>query len=337
MTLKRTLIMAEAGLNHNGDPALAHALVEAAREAGADVVKFQTIFNPETRMARQAPKAAYQLQNTGADESALDMVRKLVLGPEEFVALKRHAEDIGLEFLSTAFDQKCADFLRGLGLKRWKIPSGELTNLPYLRHIGASGGPAIMSTGMANLGEVETALEILEKNGTPPERITLLHCTTEYPAPAAEVNLRAMTTLRAAFPQVAGVGYSDHTDGPEIAVAAVALGAVVIEKHLTLDKTLPGPDHQASLEPRRFQEMVRYIRRVEEALGDGRKRPSPSERLNLPVARRSLFALRPIRKGEIFSEDNMGVKRPGTGISPMRWDEFYGRPATRDYDADEPL
>lgn len=338
METKRTLIIAEAGVNHNGNIELAHKLVDVAKATEADVVKFQTFFdNAAEGIAIHTPKADYQKQTTGENGNMLDMITALALKPEDFLSLKKHCEDVGIIFLSTAFDVKCLDFLRDMGLNTWKLPSGEITNLPYLRHAGSLGGRIIMSTGMCTLGEVDAAIDVLENAGAGLEDITLLHCTTEYPAPVEDVNLKAMLTLKNAFPGLNGVGYSDHTQGIEIPIAAVAMGACVIEKHLTLDNNMPGPDHQASLEPAEFTAMVKAIRRVEVALGDGRKKSSPSEASNMLVARRSLFALKPIKKGEILNESNMGLKRPGTGVSPMRWDEYCGRPAGRDYDTDEAI
>jgi N-acetylneuraminate synthase len=261
------------------------------------------------------------------------MLQQLELKPEQHSPLIEHCEQQGIEFLSTAFDSPSIELLASLKLKRWKIPSGEITNLPYLRQIGAQDQPVILSTGMANLGEIEAALVVLEQAGTPRSQITVLHCTTEYPAPPEEVNLRAMQTIAQAFG--VAVGYSDHTEGIAVPIAAVAMGATVIEKHLTLDRNLPGPDHKASLEPDDFAAMVRGIRTIEQSLGDGIKRPTPSEQANLPVVRKSLVAARPIRAGELFSEVNLTTKRPGTGISPMQWDAWIGHPASRDFAADE--
>lgn len=326
------LIIAEAGVNHNGDMALAKQLIDVAAEAGADLVKFQT-FNADRLVTHSATKADYQRQTTAADESQYAMLRRLELSPEEHKELIAHCRERGIGFFSTGFDIKSIDLLVGLGQERFKIPSGELTNLPYLRHIGRLGKDVILSTGMANLGEVEAAIDALEAAGTPRNRITVLHCTTEYPTPMREVNLRAMQSMRKAFD--IRVGYSDHTQGIEVAIAAVALGATVIEKHFTVDRNLPGPDHKASLEPNELAEMVKSIRGIEQALGDGIKRPSPSEARNKPIARKSLVAARPIRAGEPFTPENTSVKRPGTGISPMRWDEIIGKTAPRGFDVDE--
>jgi len=332
MNQPRTLVIAEAGVNHNGDLQLARQLVDAAAAAGADVVKFQTF--QATQLATEcAEQAAYQQQALGQRQSQLAMLQQLELKPEQHSQLIEHCQQQGIEFLSTAFDPPSIDLLASLGLKRWKIPSGEITNLPYLRQIGTQGQPVILSTGMANLGEIEAALVVLEQAGTPRSQITVLHCTTEYPALPEEVNLRAMQTIAQAFGVT--VGYSDHTAGIIVPTAAVAMGATVIEKHLTLDRNLPGPDHKASLEPDDFAAMVQGIRTIEQALGDGIKRPTASEEANLPVVRKSLVAARPIRVGELFSEANLTAKRPGTGISPMNWDAWIGRPASRDFAADE--
>jgi len=326
------LIIAEAGVNHNGDLALAKQLVDAAVEAGADLVKFQT-FNAERLATQAAPKADYQNRTTDQSESQFSMLRQLELTAEMHEALIAHCQNRKIGFLSTGFDIQSLDYLASLGLDCFKIPSGEITNLPYLRHVGAFGKSVILSTGMATLGEIEAALDVLENAGAPRSRITVLHCNTEYPAPMQDVNLRAMCSIRDAFG--VEVGYSDHTPGIEVPIATVALGATVIEKHLTLDRNLPGPDHKASLEPDEFAAMVSAIRNIEQAMGDGIKRPSPSESKNKPIARKSLVATRAIRAGEIFTQDNVTAKRPGTGVSPMRWDEVIGRTALRDFLADE--
>jgi N,N'-diacetyllegionaminate synthase len=332
MTPQRTLVIAEAGVNHNGDLQLARQLVDAAAAAGADVVKFQT-FQATQLATERAEQAAYQQQALGQSQSQLAMLQQLELKPDQHSQLIEHCQQRGIEFLSTAFDSPSIELLASLQLKRWKIPSGEITDLPYLRQIGAQGQPVILSTGMANLGEIEAALAVLEQAGTPRSQITVLHCTTEYPAPPEEVNLRAMQIIAQAFG--VAVGYSDHTESIAVPIAAVAMGATVIEKHLTLYRNLPGPDHKASLEPDDFAAMVRGIRTIEQALGDGIKRPTASEQANLPVVRKSLVAARPIRAGELFSEANLTAKRPGTGISPMQWDAWIGRPASRDFAADE--
>jgi N,N'-diacetyllegionaminate synthase len=328
----KTLIIAEAGVNHNGDLDMARRLVDVAAEAGADLVKFQT-FKADRLVAADAPKAAYQQRTSGTDETQHAMIRRLELSAEAHEALIRHCELRGIDFFSTAFDLESIDLLVSLGLDRFKIPSGEITNLPYLRRIGSFGKPVLLSTGMASMADIEAALEALESAGTPRRDLTVLHCNTEYPTPMGDVNLRAMQTLRQAFD--VAVGYSDHTEGIEIAVAAVALGATVIEKHFTLDRSLPGPDHKASLEPSELRAMVAAIRNIEQALGDGRKRPSASERKNIAIVRKSLVASRPIRAGETFDATNLTAKRPGNGLSPMRWDEVMGRRASRDFARDE--
>ena len=328
-----TLIIAEAGVNHNGSIETAGQLIETAAEAGADLVKFQT-FSADRLVTGSASKADYQLETTSTSESQHEMIRKLELSREMHKELIAHCKKCGVGFFSTGFDPQSVDLLAELGLDRFKIPSGEITNLPYLRHIGQYGKPVILSTGMARLGEIEAALEVLEASGTPRERVTVLHCNTEYPTPMADVNLKAMLAIRDALG--VQVGYSDHTLGIEVPIAAVAMGATVIEKHFTLDRNLPGPDHRASLEPDELKAMVQAIRNIELALsGDGLKRPSPSESKNLEIVRKSLVTLVPIKAGEPFTEANLGVKRPGSGISPMRWDEFIGRPADRDYQVDE--
>jgi N,N'-diacetyllegionaminate synthase len=328
----KTLIIAEAGVNHNGDLEMARRLVDVAAAAGADLVKFQT-FKADRLVSPEAPKAAYQQGTSGGDETQHAMLRRLELSPEAHEMLIGHCNSRGIGFFSTAFDLESIDLLVSLGLDRFKIPSGEITNLPYLRRIGSFGKPILLSTGMASMADIEGALEVLESAGTGRDRITVLHCNTEYPTPMNDVNLRAMQTLRQAFD--VAVGYSDHTAGIEIAVAAVALGASVIEKHFTLDRALPGPDHKASLEPDELKAMVTAIRNIEQALGDGRKRPSASERKNVAVARKSLVAARPIRAGETFDATNLTAKRPGNGLSPMRWDEVIGRRASRDFSQDE--
>lgn len=328
----KTLIIAEAGVNHNGDIELAKQLIAAAKAAGADIVKFQT-FKTAKLVTKTAEKASYQKGATDADESQYAMIRKLELSRADHEVLIEECHRQGIGFFSTAFDTDSFDMLVEMGLDQVKIPSGELTNLPLLRYMTRLGMPVMLSTGMATLGEIEAALSVIEQAGTQRHLITVLHCTTEYPAPMADVNLRAMLSMKAALG--VEVGYSDHTKGIEIPVAAVALGACVIEKHFTLDRTMPGPDHQASLEPHELKAMVDAIRNVEVALGDGVKRPSASELKNKPIARKSLVATRAIRTGESFSADNVGTKRPGTGISPMRWDEVMGRVAPRDFSADE--
>lgn len=329
---KRVVIIAEAGVNHNGRIEMALALVDAAADAGADWVKFQT-FSAERLVTRSAPKANYQAQATGHEEGQFEMLSRLALTNDMHHQLQARCTERNIGFLSTGFDIQSVNFLVSLGMRLFKIPSGEITNLPYLRHIGALRGEVILSTGMATLAEIEGALLALESAGTPLEQITVLHCTTEYPAPVADVNLRAMQTLREVF----GVrtGYSDHTQGIAVPIAAAALGATVIEKHFTLDRTLPGPDHKASLEPAELSEMVCAIRQIELALGDGVKRPSASELRNRSVARKSIVAACPIRRGELLSEENLTIKRPGTGLSPMQWDDVVGRLAVDDFAPDE--
>ena len=328
----RTLIIAEAGVNHNGDLILAKGLVDAAAEAGADLVKFQT-FSAERIAINNAPKADYQTKTTDNTQSQLAMLRQLELTHEMHLELIDHCHKRGIGFFSTGFDIPSLDYLASLGADCFKIPSGEITNLPYLRHLGAFGKPVILSTGMATLGEIEEAIEALELAGTSRTIITVLHCNSEYPTPMQDVNLEAMRNIGTAL--AVKVGYSDHTIGIEVPIAAVALGATVIEKHLTLNRDFPGPDHKASLEPNEFAAMVRAIRNIEQALGDGIKRPSKSEAKNLPIARKSIVAAKSIEAGEPFTMENITTKRPGTGISPMQWDEVIGRIADRNYRMDE--
>ena len=330
--IKRTLIIAEAGVNHNGDLSLAKQLIDAAADAGADLVKFQT-FNASRQVTRIAKKADYQVQTTDGNESQHDMLQRLELTEAMHHELIAHCATRNIGFFSTGFDIESIDLLLGLGQDHFKIPSGEITNLPYLRHIGKLGKNTILSTGMATLGDIEAAIDVLEQAGTPRTKITVLHCTTEYPTPMAEVNLRAMQSIQAAFG--VSVGYSDHTQGIEVATAAVAMGATVIEKHFTLDRNLPGPDHQASLEPTELKAMVTAIRNIEVAFGDGIKRLTSSEARNKPVGRKSLVASRSINAGEVFSAENITTKRPGTGISPMRWDDIMGHVASRNFAVDE--
>ncbi len=332
MNIPKTLIIAEAGVNHNGELATALRLVDAAVESGADVVKFQT-FTADQLVTPDAVKATYQKAKTSARETQMNMLRKLELSYNDHLAMSERCQDRGIGFLSTGFDIESIDMLMGLGIDRIKIPSGEITNLPYLRHIGGLGRPIILSTGMANLEEVHSALDVLLSAGIPKADVTILHCTTEYPAPMCDVNLQAMVTIRDAFG--VNVGYSDHTMGHEVAVAAVALGACVIEKHLTLDRTATGPDHSASLEPAEFADMVRAIRNIELALGDGIKTPQPSEMGNMVVARKSLVAAAAIRSGEPFTSINITAKRPGSGMSPMLWDDVLGQVAKRDFAPNE--
>ena len=330
--MSRTLIIAEAGVNHNGSIEMAKRLIEKAAEAGVDYVKFQT-FKSEKLVSRHATKAEYQKANTDGEDSQLKMLQQLELSHSDHLQLIEHCNHCGVKFLSTAFDLDSIDFLASLNLDLWKIPSGEITNLPYLRRIAQKGGKVIMSTGMCTIEDIEMAANVLISNGTPRENITLLHCNTEYPTPWGDVNLRAMHDIaqRLNLP----VGYSDHTQGIEVPIAAVALGATVIEKHFTLDNNLPGPDHKASLEPHTLKAMVEAIRHIELSLGNGVKQISESERKNITIARKSIVAATHISVGEIFTEENLTVKRPGGGISPMRWDEVIGTVATRNYLPDE--
>ena len=323
-------IVAEAGVNHNGDPALARRLVDAAAECGADAVKFQT-FSVDALLTREAPKAGYQVETTGAGESQREMLARLELGAGCLAELSDRAAKRGLVFFSTPFDEASADVLEALDVALFKVPSGEITNLPLLRHVAAKGRPVIVSTGMASLDEVEGALGAIRAAGDPP--VAVLHCLSAYPAPAGEVNLRAMDGLAARF--ACPVGFSDHTLGIEVAVAAVARGATIIEKHLTLDKSLPGPDHRASLDPAEFTAMVKAIRVVESALGDGVKRPMPSELDTRRVARKSLVAARALKAGDRVAAGDLVSKRPGTGISPAELPRVVGLRLTRDIAADE--
>jgi len=328
----KTLIIAEAGVNHNGDMELARRLIDIAADAGADMVKFQT-FNAERLVTSQAKKAAYQISNTGVDESQYNMLNQLELSCEMHKMLIEHCQKRSIKFFSTAFDIESINLLDELGLESFKIPSGEITNLSYLEHIGSFGKPVILSTGMATMDEIGTALDILADAGTPRSKVTVLHCNTEYPTPMSDVNLRAMLNIKNTYN--VDVGYSDHTLGIEVAIAAVALGAMVIEKHFTLNRNLPGPDHKASLTPKELKAMVLSIRNIEQSLGDGIKKPSKSEMLNRDIIRKSVIAACDIKKGELFSEDNLVVKRPGNGVSPMRWNEVIGHKASRDFIKDE--
>ena len=326
------LIIAEAGVNHNGSLAMAKQLADAAKAAGADIVKFQTA-KPELVISRFAEKAEYQKAETGEAESQLEMCKRIHLTFDEHARLKEYCDSIGIAYLSTPFDLDSIDFLEQLGTPLWKVPSGEITNLPYLEKIAATKKPVILSTGMSVLSEIEDALSVLEDGGAGP--ITLLHCNTEYPTPIEDANLLAMQDLREQFGLP--VGYSDHTAGIEADIAAAALGAVVIEKHFTLDKALPGPDHKASLSPEELTAMVAAVRKTELALGDGRKHVTESEAKNKPIARKSILAKRDIKKGETFTPENLTVKRPGDGISPMRWYDVLGKTAKRDFAEDEKI
>ena len=325
-------IIAEAGVNHNGSLEMAKSLVDVAADAGADFVKFQT-FKAEKLVTADAGKAEYQKKNmNGSDSSQFQMLKNLELGEEDHRELMDYCERKGIRFLSTPFDLDSVDFLHSLGLKIWKIPSGEITNYPYLRKIAGYNEEVVMSTGMCEVSDVASAMNALAENGQDLAKVTLLHCNTQYPTPMADVNLRAMLSLRDFSVKV---GFSDHTVGIEIPVAAAALGATVIEKHFTLSRDLPGPDHRASLEPMELKAMVAAIRNVETALGDGRKRVSPSESANVAVARKSIVASCNIKRGEVLTENNMTAKRPGHGISPMRWREVEGTRAIRDFNPDE--
>lgn len=329
--MNNVIIIAEAGVNHNGDYQRAVDMVYAAKEAGADYVKFQTAV-PELVISSVAPKAEYQKETTGNNESQLEMCRKIHLRLDDYLPLSQLCREVGIGFMSTPFDLVSIDCLASLGMDYWKIPSGEITNLPYLHKIASKGGKVILSTGMSEMPEIEAAMAVLQSGGIPRKDISLLHCNTQYPTPMRDVNLRAMEQLRSLHPGM--VGYSDHTVGIEVPVAAVAMGASIIEKHFTLDKSLPGPDHRASLDPAELKAMVCAIRNIEQAIGNGEKHVSDSERPNIEIARKSIIAARDIQAGELLTEENLTVKRPGNGISPMRWDEVIGTRAIRDFKAD---
>jgi len=332
--MTNTLIIAEAGVNHNGNMDIAYQLVDAAKDARADVVKFQT-FKPEKVVSRFAKKAIYQKNTTDTNESQLEMVKKLEFDENEHRELMAYCKQVGIKFLSTPFDLDSIKLLHRLGLSTFKIPSGEITNYPYLKAIAKYNKKIILSTGMANLCDIESALSVLTKYGTEYQNITILHCNTEYPTPFEDVNLRAMLTIRQAFELP--VGYSDHTLGIEVPIAAVALGATIVEKHFTLDQSLPGPDHKASLEPEELKRMVSAIRNIEIALGSSSKKPSASERKNMSIARKSIIASRYIKKGDEFTDENITTKRPGDGISPMRWEEIIGTQAKQSFEPDEKI
>lgn len=325
-------IIAEAGVNHNGSIELAKQLIDVAANAGADAVKFQT-FKAEKLVSKNAQKADYQKQTTDGEESQYEMIKKLELDVDAHHQLMAYCQQRNIMFLSTPFDHDSIELLNHLGLEKFKVPSGEITNLPYLRAIGALKKEVILSTGMADLGEIEDAIDILVAAGTTKEKITVLHANSMYPTPMEDVNLRAMLTIGRAFE--CPFGYSDHTIGVEVPTAAVAMGASCIEKHFTLDKNMEGPDHKASLEPQELTAMVKAIRNIEQALGSTIKKPSPSEQPNMEIARKSLVAVAEIKKGEQFSEHNITAKRPSTGISPMFWDDIIGTLATRDYKIDD--
>lgn len=326
---KKTIIIAEAGVNHNGDIHIAKKLVDVAKECGADIVKFQT-FQANKLASKHAAMANYQKENLGINESQEAMLKKLALREGEFAELAAYCKETGIRFLSAPFDLDSIRFLNDLQ-DIWKIPSGEITNYPCLVEIAKTGKDVILSTGMSTLEEVDAALDVLKANGA--GRITLLHCTTNYPTPMKDVNLRAMVTMKTHCG--CDVGYSDHTQGIEVPVAAVAMGATVIEKHFTLDRNMEGPDHKASLEPEELKAMVAAIRNIEQALGNGEKKPSESELENIGVVRKSIIAARDIRAGELFTADNLTAKRPGTGISPMRWNDIIGTAAIRNFEKDE--
>lgn len=331
--MKHTLIIAEAGVNHNGSIELAKQLVDKAVEAGVDYIKFQT-FKTEKLVAKSAQMASYQKKNIGTeDNSQFAMLKKLELSPEQHEELIAYCKKKGIKFFSTAFDLDSIDYLHSFNLGLWKIPSGEITNYPYIKKIAQYGEPVIVSTGMCEMKDIENAVATLLKWGTKKEDIIILHCNTEYPTPYQDVNLKAMDAIKEKFG--VEVGYSDHTKGIEVPIAAVALGATVIEKHFTLDRNMEGPDHKASLEPEELKAMVSAIRNIEKAVGDGIKKVTDSEKGNIAVARKSIVASRNIKKGEILSEDNLTVKRPGTGISPMRWEEVLGQVAKRDFSEEE--
>jgi N,N'-diacetyllegionaminate synthase len=330
-----TLIIAEAGVNHNGSIDIAKQLVDKAVEAGVDIIKFQT-FKAEKLVSKSAKQAEYQKKNIGSntDDSQYNMLKKLELSEQDHQELMTYCEERGIQFFSTAFDLESIDYLHSLNLGLWKIPSGEITNYPYIKKIAQYHEPVILSTGMCEMDDISAAMDVLCKNGVERSQITILHCNTEYPTPYKDVNLLAMQQIKKEY-QVS-VGYSDHTKGIEVPIAAVALGASVIEKHFTLDRNMEGPDHKASLEPEELKAMVSAIRHIEQALGDGHKQISDSERKNIAIARKSIVAACPIKKGEMLTEQNLTVKRPGTGISPMRWEEVIGTKAIKDF-AEEDL
>ncbi len=330
--MKKSFIIAEAGVNHNGSIDIAKNMINEAANFGADAIKFQT-FKAETLVSKFAEKAEYQKETTNKDESQYEMIKKLELDIDAHKELLDYCNKMGVKFLSSPFDLESIDLLNNLGLDIFKIPSGEITNFPYLLKIAQLGKEVILSTGMSDLGEIEDALDVLLQNGTKKEKITVLQCNTEYPTPYADVNLKAMITIKKAFD--VKIGFSDHTPGFEMPIAAVALGAEVIEKHFTLDKKMDGPDHKASLEPSEFSSMIKAIRNVEKALGNGTKKPSQSEIKNMPIARKSIVAINPIKKGELFTLKNIGIRRPGNGISPMRWGEVLGKSSPKNFQSDD--
>ena len=327
------LIIAEAGVNHNGSMEIAKQLVDAAVEAGVDIIKFQT-FKAEKLVSKATKQAEYQKKNIGdGNDSQYEMLKKLELSEKDHEELMTYCKEKGIRFWSTAFDSESMDYLHSLGLGLWKIPSGEITNYPFIRKIASYGEDVIMSTGMCEMMDIQNAMDVLFRYGIRKEQITLLHCNTQYPTPYQDVNLNAMVSIKHEFD--IPVGYSDHTSGIEVPIAAVALGAKVIEKHCTIDRNLPGPDHKASLEPHELKAMVSAIRHIEQALGDGIKRVSDSEKANISVARKSIVAACPIKKGEPLTEENLTVKRPGTGLSPMLWDQVLGTFAIKDYEEED--
>lgn len=331
--MNNVLVIAEAGVNHNGSMSIAKQLIDKAVEAGVDIIKFQT-FKSEKLVSKTAKQAEYQKRNIGKGDAAqLDMLKKLELSVEDHHELIQYCKKLNIRFWSTAFDIESVDFLHSLNMGLWKIPSGEITNYPYLKKIASFHEPIILSTGMCELTDIEAALNVLIEEGVNKDDITVLHCNTEYPTPFADVNLKAMLEIGGKFG--VKIGYSDHTKGIEVPIAAVALGATVIEKHFTLDKGMEGPDHKASLEPDELRSMVSAIRNIELALGTGHKEISASERKNIEIARKSIVAACDIKKGELLTEENLTAKRPGTGISPMRWKEVLGKVATRDYSEED--
>lgn len=330
--MSRTYIIAEAGVNHNGDFKLAKKMIFEAKKAGVDAVKFQT-FVSKNLVSNYAPKAEYQKKNTNGLESQQDMLKKLELSFNDFTVLQEYAKELDIDFLSTPFDEESIEFLKTLQMPFWKIPSGEITNLPYLMKIEETKKPIILSTGMSTIDEIEQTLNVFKEYSR--SNITLLHCNTEYPTPFKDVNLKAMNTLKDKFN--VNVGYSDHTKGIEVPIAAVAMGAVIIEKHFTLDKNMEGPDHKASIEPNELVSMVNAIRNIEESLGDGEKCPSDSEIKNISIARKSIVAKKEIKRGDLFTIDNLTVKRPGDGLSPMEWFNILGETALRDFNIDEKI
>lgn len=328
--MNRVIIIAEAGVNHNGNIKTSKQMVDVAKNAGADYIKFQT-FVPQNVVSKYAEKAEYQKKNSGNKESQLQMLNNLALSSDDFIELKKYCDKVGIGFISTPFDIDSITFLETLDMDFWKIPSGEITNLPYLEAIGKTGKKVVMSTGMSTICEIKESIGILEKYNVP--EIIILHCNTQYPTPFEDANLKAINTL--AEETCKAVGYSDHTIGIEASIAAVAMGARIIEKHFTLDKSMDGPDHRASLNPNELKSMISSIRNIEKSFGDGKKKPSPSEVKNIIATRKSIVASKIIRKGETFSTENLGVKRPGNGISPMLWYKVLGTTAKRDFQEDE--